>query len=354
MKTINDHLQNFFESNDKDVENFQILNDLLKDQKILENRHEFKAVLYMIAKISNNFSRNSYFINKIEKIIDNYKDQIKNNFTNSEIFDIFYKNKRILLFLIENKVVNVDKTIYNKMRNYNYLYYFYPEIKNYTYQEFNEDFEERMPENYEEKRHKGENDLHICSLIRSDSVSEFVTYVNQTNFPLSDSLESSFFETNWFLVKQREVSLIEYAAFYGSIQIFNYLRLNKCDLTSSLWLYSIHGRNAQIIHLLEENKIEPPNKNYMKCLKEAIKCHHNEIAIYILNYLLQDKEGEKISSDFFPFILSSYNFSFVQDSKINYQDFFYFLCKYDHFIPVETLLNNTAIDVNAHYDYKDI
>ena len=58
-------------------------------------------------------------------------------------------------------------------------------------------------------------------------------------------------------MKNKNTTLIEYSAFYGSIQIFNFLRMNNVELSPSLWLYAIHGNNAELIHLLEENKVEP-------------------------------------------------------------------------------------------------
>ena len=52
---------------------------------------------------------------------------------------------------------------------------------------------------------------------------------------------------------KKKPTLIEYAAFNGSIQIFQYLKMNKVELNEELWSYAIHSGNAQIIHLLEEN-----------------------------------------------------------------------------------------------------
>ena len=56
---------------------------------------------------------------------------------------------------------------------------------------------------------------------------------------------------------RNETNLVEYAAFFGSIQIFKYLLVNQVKLIPSLWIYAIHSRNPEIIHLLEENNIEP-------------------------------------------------------------------------------------------------
>ena len=93
----------------------------------------------------------------------------------------------------------------------------------------------------------------------------------------------------------KEPTLIEYAAFFGSIQIFKFLLLNEVELTSSLWLYAIHGQNAEIIHILEENKVKLPNDFYEKCFVEAVKCHHNDIANYFKdNFILEKDVNENI------------------------------------------------------------
>ena len=56
--------------------------------------------LYLLAFISNNHHRDFDFFEKIFKIIIQFKDIITQKFTNLEIFLIFKKNKRVLLFLI--------------------------------------------------------------------------------------------------------------------------------------------------------------------------------------------------------------------------------------------------------------
>ena len=43
-------------------------------------------------------------------------------------------------------------------------------------------------------------------------------------------------------------NLIEYASFYGSVQIIKYLLLCKISLTESMYFYSIHSNNAEIIN----------------------------------------------------------------------------------------------------------
>ena len=198
-----------------------------------------------------------------------------------------------------------------------------------------------MPVDFYEKRKRGENDGFICSLIQKDSIDNFIIYVNKNLISLNSIIKPSNYETNNFLFKNNNITLIEYATFFGSIQIFNYLRLNKVELTPSLWLYAIHSKNADIIHLLEENQIKPKNDSYNKCLIESIKCHHNDIANYIQNqYLLEDSTCNVLVD-----CLKYYNFHFTEKNLINESSFVY-LCEYDYRMLVNIFLKETDVDIN--------
>ena len=70
-----------------------------------------QAILYLLKSISINHYRTSNFFLKIEKIFSNIKNEILLYFTNSEIFNIFKSNKRILLLLIELNILIIDKDI---------------------------------------------------------------------------------------------------------------------------------------------------------------------------------------------------------------------------------------------------
>lgn len=67
---------------------------------INEDKHELRLFLRLINEISNNHQRASNLINKIEKILDQIQKDIKKYFTNSQIFELFKENLRILLFLV--------------------------------------------------------------------------------------------------------------------------------------------------------------------------------------------------------------------------------------------------------------
>ena len=198
-------------------------------------------------------------------------------------------------------------------------------------------------ENFDEKRQKGENESYICELIREDSVEEFISYMSKTDLSFSSFIPHSIFETNSFLLSNEKTSLIEYAAFFGSIQIFNYLRLNKAEISSSLLKYVIHSDNAELIQILEEDNESIKRADFdLDCFNEAIKCHNNNITQYFEMYLDPDY---KTNNSVIMSSLKSYNFKYIELDSINNEKFFYDLCKYDYTILVEYLITNNDINI---------
>ena len=75
--------------------------------------------------------------------------------------------------------------------------------------------------------------------------------------------------------------MIPKSAFFGAIQIIQYLKTIEIEIKHSIWPYAIHSKSYELIHFLIENHIVPTNQTYEECLKESIKCHFNDIAEYI-------------------------------------------------------------------------
>lgn len=363
-KQYYDNFRRFIENNnDTDEANYLNLVQVVEEQKILENREELKLFLKLILIISNNYHRYSGFFNKIKKILFNIKDNIKQTFSNLEIFNIFYHNKLIILFLCKNHILTIDQSIYDqiiakKETDRNFFYYFYPEIKTFLTEEETKIIENKLLkenpkffEKFEENRQIGENDSKICQIIRNDSIDEFISYVNETNLPLSSKIKPSIFETNSFLIKNQEPTLIEYAAFFKSAQIFKYLSDNKVELSPSLWLYAIHGHDTELIHLLEENKIDPPDMSYEKCFKESIKCHHNDVANYIMINFLKKEDELSINDNNFDDNYISYSFKYqnylFMPKNFNNKFVFCYLCKYDYLTLVDILLKTEKSMINT-------
>ena len=114
-----------------------------------------------------------------------------------------------------------------------------------------------------------------------------------------------------------------------------------------LWLHAIHGRNADIFHLLEENRIEKPKDSFERCLQEAIKCHHNDFANYIQENLMNNSEN------IVDYCFRYYNFGLWPEEMSNHFIFFY-LCKYNYFNLVKLFVNEMNIDLNSEIEINVI
>ncbi len=481
MKSIQSNILYFLDEEHNIEENNQNL--LLDLEKIGEDHQKFKLFLNLISNIANNHCNYPNFISKIEKILGLLKDYIKKYISNSELFDIFKNNKRILLFLINEKLYTVDQnfvdTLLNRQyENCNYLQYFEPEIapfindewldkcynldynfwtkkiddrdkcinnekidqndtekliydgkeltfddfdddnihkptnpiniqnyiddddekkvnesptkiqnyteeeeeksekkiyytddddddekvnesttklQNYTEEEEEEKSEKKIyytdddddekikflkidqndtekegeeeEEKFIELRKIGQNDSPICKLIREDNIKEFIIYINKNGINLNSDIRKSIYETNPFLLSQYYTNLIQYTAFFGSIQIFKYLRQNGVEIKPSIWLYAIHGKNSEIIHIIEDEKISPNDESYIECLKESIKCHHNDIANYILNFYLNESD----KNSYLPCCYQYYNFTFLDDDDVINHSNLQYLIEYNYF-----------------------
>ena len=321
---------------------YSCLIEILEKNLIPNKPEEIRALIHFIKSISENHRRNETFFSKIEQVFIHFKDQIKEAFSNNRLFNHFIDNKRILLILFTDGIITMNEYIYNFLikSDFDYQSYFYPEIKSFTnngkekLQEIEKKNIEIDQQIFDEKRKIGENDSYICSLIRDDIIIDFIVYITQTNYPLKNSVPQSIFETNTFLNK-KNVSLIEYAAFFGSIQIFRFLIQNEVEMTPSLWLYAIHSDNAELIHILENNELKFSSDTHINCIIESIKCHHNHFANYFINNLPK----------------SSYYSQSIIDKKILENIF----CYYNYaFFPKELVFNEHTTNNLFRYDYEEL
>ena len=192
IKSIQSEFLEFIE-NDENVEgNFQNLFLILEDKKIRYNKHDLRLFLHHVASISANHRRGKNFFAKIERVIQIFKSEIRKYYLNSEIFSIFKRDKRILLFLIEEKILIFDEYVARKMINEKYVkkkypQYFAPEISAFkdrhwfprhgddSKNEWIDEINKKLPDRFHEFRKIGENERYICELIRNDNVIDFVS-----------------------------------------------------------------------------------------------------------------------------------------------------------------------------------
>ncbi|KAK8882927.1 hypothetical protein M9Y10_045573 [Tritrichomonas musculus] len=329
-KELYEKLMKFLENSDNFEIHFQNLIEHINSKQIETNGENFKQFLELLTNIANNHHREGNLFQKIFFIIENLTNKIKQIFSNLELFKIFKSNKKILLFLFENKIITIDDTINKELigtieTNGN-------QIKDFNKKEDIEEIEKQLLsidpnifDHFEQKRHEGENDTYICSLIRQDS-EDFISHVTRTNVPLTSMIQPSIFEINQFLIDNKETTLIEYSSFFGSIQIFQYLRLNTVGINPSMFIHSIHSRNPELIHLLES--IDKESIDYEKGFLESIKCHHNEIGVYIETNFLPENKEKRRDDIFLSTIMNFHNYPYFT-SEIGESEFSY-LCYYKY------------------------
>lgn len=347
FKTIEEMFLCYYDAEGNDDILFERLTRYFSDQKIAENKIELKAVLHLISKISDNHHRPKHFYDKIKQILKYFQMEIKTFFTNHEIFNIFKSNKLILLILFEEKIIIPDKCIASIISKNKYKKRKYPYFFNSEFRDFFSGFEVD-DSNFEQIRKTGECSENILQLVRDDSIDEFKkNYKNNTK-----TRYSSIFETNLFLIKN-EPSLLEYAAFYGSSKIFQYLLENWDDyLSSNIWLFIIHGSKKELITILEKSDKKIPEANYYKCFKESIKCHNFDFIDY---YMKKFNDDEKVRNiNFLIQNLHFYNFinlsneikkrAIESNTLFAKKDIFKALCKYDYYPIVNFLSKKCKIE----------
>ena len=320
------------EKSESDDNDFLMLINHLDTHQYKDNKPELKHFLSLLSNISINHHRGPIFFKQIEKILTISSKYYKLVFSNDELMTIVLKSKPIILILIQTKIITLDSIIFKYLLNYTVskddeiYYYFYPElktvIKSGTIEGFdNTKYKIKMNddiENFETNRQVFENDAKICSIIRDDLIDDFIQYVNETNISLSGKIRHSIFETNSILT-EKDLSLIEYACFFGSIRIIKYLEINDVELTPSLWLYAVHSNNSEAIQFLLDKKIKLDDRAF----SEAIKCYHNDVAYYIRDNLMNvsDLNDENNS-----IIYLSSNYEFFSN-EIDGNNVFFNLCQ---------------------------
>ena len=337
-KIIEELLLDYLENDDKENAIFDKLINYLYNHNIPTSKKDMKTFLRLISKIADHHYRNPAFFEKILNIIKIVQKEFKNLFTNVEIFNFFKKNKLLLLFLFETQIIFPEKSIFDiictgKYKKRFYLEYFYPEFKSFLDDKIRQNIMSEYPEitsdTFYEKRKNGKNDNYICQLIQKDSIVEFVGHVNQADLELDEfNIKPSIYETNLALLRDK-VKLIEYAAFYGSIKIFNYLKGYVLINYKSLMSYLIHSKSVKLFHIIEEDLSGKSNIIYY-CYVYSIICHHNDITNYIKNNLEFDNLDEENFKHSFSRCIGNYNF-----------------------IEYEEIINNELIDISIKYELEN-
>lgn len=112
----------------------------------------------------------------------------------------------------------------------------------------------------------GENPDPLSTILRTDNLEKFQKYLKKTPIKLDSKISASIYESNKLV---RNCQLIEFCAFFGSVNCFEFLLKNGVKPTEKLPSYAIAGGNQQIIDILD--KI--PDISFRGTLSYAIAFH---------------------------------------------------------------------------------
>ncbi|OHT04699.1 hypothetical protein TRFO_27700 [Tritrichomonas foetus] len=348
--------------------------------------------------------RQSVFYDILNQLI--VKHSLKTVFHPLTIYCIFQQNKHILLFLLENGIIDISlikKEIYQHT-NKNFLLFFLPEIEksdskfwkeqkklfhiskeeifkiynNVTLQNSNDKIEKDQERNnkcetFYEIRKENHSNEEIARIIRKDDLNSFLNFfVNNHDFDHGYTIKPSVFENNPDMNRDTDgISLLEYSMAFGSINIFRYLWLNHAKYSENSLKYSIIGGNYEIIHILEE---ESQYQFPEDCYWVSIKYDRNEISEYLLTSILREQSlftqkfnfndpspNLKIVKEYLKKMISNkigtYNESDIFNTAINhkiiYSDQLYFSHDFYEHIPYFCfcfLIHQSSIDMNSYND----
>lgn len=326
----------YIDEDENENENYTDLTNYIQSSKILEDKDKAKSFFHLLSCIFNNHHRKASFLRKIDQLTNQYKKDLFKHFSEDVILDLFRANKRFAL------------SIFGDPQNNEKLN---PElIKKLHYSNDKKDTEEE----FEKKIRDGENDELLQEYIRKDEIEQFVTLLTQKAVNVNHIINRSQFESHSYL-NDNSVSLIEYAAFFGSIQIFHNLKYSDAKLSQNLWPTVIHGRNNDLVHILEENKIDLPNDGYVSVAQEAIRCHHNEYVDYIKNNLYDDETLNSINTEQKALYAAfeAYNFE-IMDQQLQVenivldQNIFRILLENDYYYILKILIDSKKFNVNSN------
>ena len=131
MKEIYDKLLEFIDNIDASDDDFTSLVQNIENKGINENKELFNNFVNLLIDISNNHHRENGFFSKLERILHKFQNSLKANNTNQNIYELFESNKRLLYFLIKEKIITIDDKINQLITNHmpRYSDFFFPEIE---------------------------------------------------------------------------------------------------------------------------------------------------------------------------------------------------------------------------------
>lgn len=259
------------------------------DNSFIQSREKLSILLRLIQQCTT--SRPKSFELYVDLIMY-ISHHIQQHFSSFELLNDLIQNNYLRYKLFERGLIHLSTVIYYLKNNHNPVLFFLFafEIKendptSYSHYwsqspEYRDVLGHTNPELHRELRSKGLNTQQISQYIRNDDLDQFQFHLSRNNISINTLIHECQYENRPY--SENALSLIEYAAMFGSINIFKFLLMRNCSLSPDLPMYAIIGGNYEIVHLLEEQE---HFFNKPEFLDTAIEFHQNELVEYIKDSL---------------------------------------------------------------------
>ena len=222
-------------------------------------------------------------------------EEISKTICNDSIIEIFSQfllklNRQESYYLLEKMIEQelIDPSSIQKQQSLYFSHYKTKEEiaslqSNQFWKQFSSNIDVLEKDNWEfHKRYarEGVNPLEIAKIIRNDDVEKLQELSSQTSFNFQQTIEPSLYERYSFINKEN-ISLIDYAAFFGSVKCFKFLIVNGSSIKNT-GVFAVAGGNLEIFYICVQN-----HSSFDRSYETAIEYHRNDIFFY----LYQNKIG---------------------------------------------------------------
>ena len=302
-----------------------------------------RRVLSILKSIMYARPSNVHFYGKILSFIS---PQMKSIFDSHEVSSLF-ENKTALLILLQSKVITPESII-KKFNNRQFdINFFFPDIET-----------AKKPKNIntlqnDEYRFHGQNEDEIATIIRNDKVKSLNKALRFDDSILNSTIRSSRYETFDFIESfGKKPSLIEYAAFFGSVNSFKYLLKCGAEMSDILPEFAVAGGRIEIIHLLEKQKCFSFES---ECLQAAVEFFQFELIGYFIS-------TSNLKHSVFNLFESIKHFNYqifielIQNKELctveNLHQCIFYAVEYQNIDALNILLKFNGIDVNVKTNFE--
>ena len=236
-----------------DSDNLESLINSFNSLNPLENKVKFHHILTIISYFSKYHDDSISFLFEFIKEIEN---NIKDSFSQEEIYDIFSQSNIELKQLInEIELANIPLNEKNEDElDYDIYFMYINDI----------------------------SDQNVKDIIENDECEEFQSYLSSTNRNINSYIGKIKYQKRHV---GKRCSFIEYAALFGAVKIVKLLILHGAQLSKKSLTCAVIGNSFEIVHLIEEGMKEKGIPFDESCLAVAVESFRFEMMTFLFEEL---------------------------------------------------------------------